>query len=100
MMAAPCMIASAARGRLERPAEIRLGKGSHVLRHPQLLCCVIKRRQRRTELRVKIIVRRDLVGMRIEPAQRAEENLPPHPELRLHLDNLRYLLQLCRQRGL
>ena len=44
-------------------------------------------------------MRVELVGVRVESAERAEENLPPHPQSGLHLNDLRHLLQLRGQAG-
>ena len=87
-MAAPGVVASVGGGGLERPAEIGFGEGGHILRHAEFLRGVVERRQRRAQLRVQRVVRLQFSGMRVEAAQGAEENLPRHAQIRLHLDDL------------
>src|SRR6185437_10338535 len=98
MMAAPGVIAAAAGSRLERAAEIGFGEGRHVFGYAELLRCVIERRDRLAQLRVERVVGVDLVGVRVEAAERAEENLAVQLQLRTHGNNLRDLRAEARFR--
>ena len=98
-MAAPGMIGAVGGGGLERPAEIGLREGRHILRDAQLLGRRVESRDRLAQLRIERVVRLELAGVGVESAQRAEENLPAHPQVAGHLDDLRHLLQLLRQRA-
>ena len=94
MVAAPGVVAAIVGGGLKGAAEIGFGEGRDVLRHAQFLSRVVESGQRGAQLRVQIVVRFEFARMRVEAAERAEEYLPAHPEIRLHLDDLRHLLQL------
>src|SRR5215471_13792423 len=94
VMAAPRMITSIGCGGLEGAAEFGFGERNDVLRHAQLLCRVIERGERRAQFSVKGIERCGLIRMPIEAAPRGEEDLAAHAQIRLHLNNLRHLLQL------
>src|SRR5271167_122303 len=100
MMAAPGVVAPIAAGGLKGPAEIGFREGSNILGNAELLGCVVERGEGRAQFGVQRIVGIEFVGMRVKPAQRAEEDLAPHAEISLNLDNLCDLLQLRAQRAL
>src|SRR4029077_19082011 len=94
MVAAPRVVGSAIRSRLEGAAEIGQGECGYLRRDSQLNRRVVKRGHCRIELRVKILLGIELVAVRIESSQRAEENLALQAERRARLHDLRHLLQL------
>src|SRR6201981_1932222 len=94
MAAAPSVIRSAVRSRLEGAAEIGQSERGYLRRDAQLDCRVVKRRHRGIELRVKIDLSVQLVAVRIESAERTKENLALQAGRRGHLHDLRHLLQL------
>ncbi len=94
MIAAPRVIRSAVRARLKGAAEVGQGECGYLRRDAQLDCRIVERGHRGIELRVKIYLAIQLVAVRIESAERAEENLALQAERRAHLHDLRHLLQL------
>ncbi len=99
VMAAPGVIAAVGRGGLEGAAEIGLGESRYVLRHAEFLRRVVEGGERGAQLRIERVVRLELAGVRIEAAQGTEENLAAHSQIRLHLNDLRHLLQLRADAG-
>ena len=99
-MAAPGMVAAVAGGGLESAVEIGFGERGDAVRHAQFLGGFVEGGQRLAHLRVEGIVRRQFGGVGVEAAERAEEYLPAHSQIGLHLDDFGHLLELRGQRGL
>ena len=97
-MTPPGVIGTAA-VRLERAAEIRSSEKRHPIGDAEFLGRLIKRVHALTELGEKIILRRQLVAMRVVTADRAEVNLAAHSQRVTHGDDLSNHFELIAQIG-
>ena len=95
MVAAPSVVGAAVRSGLERAAEIGKRKCSHLRRNAQLGRGSVEGGHGRIELREEALLCVELVAVRVEAAERAEENLALQAEREARLHHLRDLLQLA-----
>src|SRR5581483_12162713 len=75
VVAAPSVLAAAARARLERAAEVGEREGGHAGVDVEFARGVGEGQQRGRQLREQIALLVDLVAVRVEAAERAEEDL-------------------------
>src|ERR1700683_3748185 len=98
MLSAPGMIGATVGAGLKRAIEVGKRERCDLLRQPQLDRRIVKCGHRRIELRKQSGLRRQLVAVRVESAERTEEYLPQQTKRRARLHDLRYLLQLGANR--
>src|SRR6185437_10457049 len=94
VVAAPGVVATQERVRLEGAAEVGHSEGRDVACDIQLLRRLIERGERRADLRQQLALQRHLSGVRVEVAKAAEEYLALNAKCGSYLNNLRNLLQL------
>src|ERR1700761_4638642 len=94
MIRSPSVIRTAVRSGLISAAEIGQGERCDLLLYAQFNGRVVKRGQRRVELREQRLLSWELRAVRIETAERAEENLALQAERGPDLHDLRHLLEL------
>ena len=93
-MAAPGVVGATRGVRLQSAAEIRFGKGGHLIGDDQLLSRLIEGRQSGTQLRKQAILVDQLCRVGIESTQRTEEDLAIHIQRVTHFNELSHLVQL------